>query len=312
MSILLDAVLPVFGLVVLGYAAVRLRWLGGEAVRGLSLFVFNFALPAMLFRTLALTRLPERVEWAFLLSFYGAALVVFALGMLVAGRGFGRPLVGQGLAGLTASYSNTVLLGIPIVLAALGESAAVPLFLIVATQNLVLFPPATALIEAGSGRDRTLRGLLGPTLTAMARNPIVASLTLGLLFNLLALRIPGPVDSVVAALGSAAVPTATFALGATLARYRIAGALAEAGLLIAGKMLVQPLIVWLLAAFVFDLDPLWTSVAILMAGLPTGINAYLFAERYDHGVSTAATAVVVSTGLSIGTLSILVLLLASG
>lgn len=312
MSILLDAVLPVFGLVVLGYAAVRLRWLGGEAVRGLSLFVFNFALPAMLFRTLALTRLPERVEWAFLLSFYGAALVVFALGMLVAGRGFGRPLVGQGLAGLTASYSNTVLLGIPIVLAALGESAAVPLFLIVATQNLVLFPPATALIEAGSGRDRTLRGLLGPTLTAMARNPIVASLTLGLLFNLLALHIPGPVDSVVAALGSAAVPTATFALGATLARYRIAGALAEAGLLIAGKMLVQPLIVWLLAAFVFDLDPLWTSVAILMAGLPTGINAYLFAERYDHGVSTAATAVVVSTGLSIGTLSILVLLLASG
>ena len=65
MSILFDAVLPVFGLVVVGYAAVRLRWLADNAVRGLSLFVFNFALPAMLFRTLARTQLPERMEWAF-------------------------------------------------------------------------------------------------------------------------------------------------------------------------------------------------------------------------------------------------------
>jgi predicted permease len=309
MPTLLDAVLPVFGVVVVGYVAVRLRWLGGEAVRGLSLFVFNFALPAMLFRTLALTRLPDRIEWEFLVSFYGAALIVFAIGMAVARRTFGRPLVGQGLAGLTASYSNTVLLGIPIVLAAFGVEATVPLFLVVATQNLVLFPPATALIEAGLGRDRSLRGLLGPTIAALTKNPIVVSLTLGLLFNLLHLRTPGPVDTVVAALGSAAIPTATFALGATLARYRIAGSLGEAGLLICGKMLVQPLLVWLLATLVFDLAPLWTSVAVLMAGLPTGINAYLFAERYDHGVATAATAVVLSTGISIVSLSMLILLL---
>lgn len=312
MSTLFDAVLPVFGLVVVGYAAVRLRWLADDAVRGLSLFVFNFALPAMLFRTLARTQLPEQMEWAFLLSFYGAALIVFGFGMTVARRGFGRPLEGQGLAGLTASYSNTVLLGIPIVLAAFGEDAAVPLFLIVATQNLVLFPPATAMIEAGLGGERTLRGLLVPTLTAMARNPIVVGLTTGLVFNLLNLGIPGPVDSVVAALGAAAIPTATFALGATLARYRISGAFGEASMLIAGKLLLQPLIVWLLATLVFDLEPLWTSVAVLMAGLPTGINAYLFAERYDHGVATSATAVVVSTGLSVGTLSILILLLTAG
>lgn len=309
MTILLDAVLPVFGVVVVGYAAVRLKWLGGEAVRGLSLFVFNFALPAMLFRTLAETRLPERIEWGFLISFYGAALIVFGLGMAVVRRGFRRPLVGQGLAGLAASYSNTVLLGIPIVLAAFGDDAAVPLFLIVATQNLVLFPPATALIEAGLGRDRTLRGLLSPTLTAMAKNPIVVSLALGLVFNLLRLRTPGPVDTVVAALGSAAIPTATFALGATLARYRIAGAIGEASVLIGGKLLVQPLLVWLLATLVFDLAPLWTSVAVLMAGLPTGINAFLFAERYNHGVATTATAVVASTALSIGTLSVLILFL---
>jgi malonate transporter len=146
----------------------------------------------------------------------------------------------------------------------------------------------------------------------MARNPIVVGLTGGLVFNLLSLGMPDPVDSVLAALGSAAIPTATFALGATLARYRITGAIGEASLLIGAKLLVQPLLVWLLATLVFELTPLWTSVAVLMAGLPTGINAYLFAERYDHGVATAATAVVVSTGLSVGTLSMLILLLTAG
>ncbi|MCK5488908.1 MAG: AEC family transporter, partial [Gemmatimonadetes bacterium] len=75
---------------------------------------------------------------------------------------------------------------------------------------------------------------------------------------------------------------------------------------------VQPAIVWLLATLVFDVAPLWTSVAVVMAALPTGINAYLFAERYDHGVATAATAVLLSTGLSIGTISILLYLLPAG
>lgn len=312
MSILLDVMLPVFGLVLLGYGAVRLKWLDADAVRGLSLFVFNFALPAMLFRALATTRLPEDIEWAFLLSYYIAALVVFGLGMVVAGRGFGRPLAGQGLAGLTASYSNTVLLGIPIVLTAFGDAAALPLFLVIATHNLVLFPPATALIEAGLGRRNSLRRLPISTLAGMARNPIVGGLTLGLVFNLLGLGIPKPLDSIVSTLGAAAVPAATFALGATLARYRIAGALKEAGTLVCIKTIVQPAIVWLLATRVFDVAPLWASVAITMAALPTGINAYLFAERYDHGVATAATAVLLSTGLSIGTLSVLLFLLPAG
>ncbi len=312
MSILPDVILPVFGLVLLGYAAVRLRWLDVHAVRGLSLFVFNFALPVMLFRTLALTQLPAEIEWAFLLSYYLAALVVFGMGMTVARRGFERPLVGQGLAGLTASYSNTVLLGIPIVLTAFGDAAALPLFLIVATHNLVLFPPATAVIEAGLGRRENLRGLLSSTLMGMVRNPIVVGLTLGLAFNLLDYRLPGPIDTVASTLGSAALPTATFALGATLARYRLAGVLREAGSLIGCKMVVQPALVWLLATRVFEVEPLWSSVAVVMAALPTGINAYLFAERYDHGVATAATAVLLSTGLSIGTLSVLLFLLAAG
>ena len=309
MALILDIILPVFGLVMLGFVAAKATWFDEGAIRGLSLFVFNFAIPVMLFRTLAQVELPETIEWGFLLSYYIGALAVFGLGMASAGLLFGRPLEAQGAAGLTAGYSNTVLLGIPLVLTAFGDAAALPLFLLVAFHSLLLFPTATAVIEAGRGRGEGLRRLPLVTAIGLARNPIVAGLALGLGFNLLGLPIPGPVDAVAATLGQAALPCATFAMGASLARYRIAGSLGESAVLIALKTLVHPVLVWLLATRVFSVDPLWASVAVVMAALPTGVNAYLFAQRYGTGIAPAATSVLVSTVIAIGTLTALLAVL---
>ena len=309
MSLILDISLPVFGLVILGFGAAKTKWFDEGAIRGLSLFVFNFAIPVMLFRTLAQVALPEMIEWGFLLSYYLGALAVFGLGMASAGLLFGRSLEAQGAAGLTAGYSNTVLLGIPLILTAFGDAAALPVFLLVAFHSLLLLPTATAVIEAGRGRGEGLRRLPVVTAVGMAKNPIMVGLALGLAFNLLGLSIPGPADAIAETLGRAALPCATFAMGASLAQYRIAGSLGESAMLIGLKIIVHPLLVWLLATRVFDVPPLWTTVAVVMAALPTGVNAYLFAERYGTGIAQAATAVLVSTGIAIGTLSLLLAVL---
>ena len=309
MALILDIILPVFGLVILGFGAAKAKWFDEGAIRGLSLFVFNFAIPIMLFRTLARVELPETIEWGFLLSYFLGALTVFGLGMASAGLLFGRPLEAQGAAGLTAGYSNTVLLGIPLILTAFGDAAALPVFLLVAFHSMLLFPTATAVIEAGRGRGAGLRRLPLVTVAGMAKNPIMAGLALGLLFNLLDLGIPGPIDAIAETLGQAALPCATFAMGASLAQYRIAGSLAESAVLIGLKIFIHPLLVWLLATRVFDVEPLWATVAVVMAALPSGVNAYLFAERYGTGVAQAATAVLVSTGITIGTLSLLLAVL---
>ncbi len=312
MSLILDIILPVFGLVVLGFVAAKAKWFEEGAIRGLSQFVFNFAIPIMLFRTLGQVALPETIEWGFLLSYYIGALIVFGLGMASAGLLFGQPLEAQGAAGLTAGYSNTVLLGIPLILTAFGDSAALPVFLLVAFHSLLLLPTGTAVIEAGRGRGQGLRRLPMVTAIGMAKNPIVVGLALGLVFNLLDLSIPGPVDAIAETLGRAALPCATFAMGASLAQYRIAGSLGESAVLIGLKIFVHPLLVWLLATRVFDVTPLWASVAVVMAALPTGVNAYLFAQRYGTGIAQAATAVLVSTGITIGTLSALLYVLGVG
>jgi predicted permease len=72
---------------------------------------------------------------------------------------------------------------------------------------------------------------------------------------------------------------------------------------------LQPLCVWLLARFVFDLQPIWVAVATLAAALPTGANFYMMAQRYDVFLQRATSTVLVSTALSIVTLSMLLALL---
>ncbi|HRP97541.1 MAG TPA: AEC family transporter [Rhodocyclaceae bacterium] len=80
-------------------------------------------------------------------------------------------------------------------------------------------------------------------------------------------------------------------------------------MLVALKTIVHPLLVWLLATRVFDVPPLWTMTAVTLAALPAGITPYLFAQRYNACQATTASAVFLSTVLSVLTLTVLLFLL---
>jgi predicted permease len=149
------------------------------------------------------------------------------------------------------------------------------------------------------------------TLRGLCTNPVIVALALGFSWNMLALPLPSTIEALAKLLGQAAAPCALFATGAALSQYRIAGNLAESLWLVLIKIIIQPILVWLLAHYVFQLPPLWTAVAVLIAALPTGVNAYLFAQRYKVGIATATTTIFLSTALSLLTLP-LVLWLLSG
>ena len=170
-------------------------------------------------------------------------------------------------------------------------------------------PTVTVLLELGRGRSGGLWRIPLQVLRGLFSNPVIVGMLLGLGFNLLHLSIPTPLDNLAKTLGQAATPCALFAMGAALSRYRVAGNLPESLTLVGLKTLLHPLLVWLLATFVFTLPPLWTGVAVLIAALPTGVNAFLFAQRYEVGVATATTTIFISTGFSLLSLSLILLLL---
>lgn len=309
MELIFGIILPVFGTLGLGYAAARFGVFDEAANRGLSLFVFNFALPLMLFRAIARADLPDALPWGYLLSYYLGAFAVFALAMAAGRVLFGRRLAEQGVLGLGAAFSNTGMLGIPLVMTAFGPSAALPLFVMIACHSLLMLPPTTALIEAGQGGRRSLGTLLLNLVTSVAATPIIWGLSAGLVFALAGFAIPGPLDAVASGLGAAATPCALFALGASLTRYSLGGHLKEPAVLVTLKTVVHPLLVWLLATRVFDVPPLWAMTAVTLAALPSGITPYLFAQRYDACQASIASAVFLSTMLSVLTLTVLLFVL---
>jgi malonate transporter and related proteins len=296
-------ILPIFGLLAFGYVATFTKVFGEAAATALASFVFYFAIPVLLFRSMATTALPDEIAWGYLGSFYGGTAIAFALGFAMARVAFGGPFERQAIIGFGAAFGNSVLLGVPVVLTGLGEAASLPLFLLLAFHSTLLFTTITLVLETGgAGRER-LQDVPAKALGGLARNPILWGLAGGIGFNLLDLSLPAALARWTELVAGAAVPCALFSMGASLRAYRIAGALQPALVMVALKLVVCPLAVWALATLAFDVPPLWAKVAIVLAAMPVGVNVYLFGVRYQAGEAESATAILLSSILSVATLS---------
>jgi malonate transporter and related proteins len=303
-----DIILPVFGLVVLGFVAGRLNWMTESAIEGLSTFVFTFAIPVMLFRMMATTEIPEVIPWSYLIAYYGITLGLF-FSTLLSGRTIGLNVTQASIFAMTASYSNVVLLGIPLVIASLGDAATVPLFMIVSLHPATMFLLTTLFAEIGTGETGKLSQLPLQTLKVLTKNMIVVGMVIGLIVNLADVDLPSGIDRMATYLGSAALPCAVFSIGASISRYKISGDYLKIAIILAAKNLIHPLLVWFVCAWLFEFEPVWTAVAVILAACPAGINAYVFASRYQAIVPSTATAIVLSTLVAIPVLSVVLALL---
>lgn len=287
-------VLPVFGLIGLGYAARWTKLVRETTGEGLSDFVFVLAVPCLLFRTLAKADIPASQPWGYWISYFTGLAIVWALAMLIAHRVFSRKGPELVVSGFSAAQSNTVFVGVPMILKAYGDAGAVPLGLLLAIHLPVTMTAATLLAE---GRSASLKGMARRLFT----HPIIIGILLGSAVRPLIDFIPAPLWTLVDLLAGAAVPCALISLGIAMRRYGLESGLGLPAVLSALKLGLHPLIVYLLATRVFEMPAHWSGVAVLFAACPCGINAYLFAERYRQGVADASSAIALSTMLSLFT-----------
>lgn len=297
MSAVAAVVVPVFGTVALGYALARAEVFTRDTGAGLVGFMYYLAIPALLFNSLANADLPATIPWTFLAAFYLPVIAVFLLSHRAAGPLLGWNAREAGIAGITATYANMVMLGFPLVVTAFGEKGAVPLFILLATQSLVMFPLTTYAIEAGTAREQ----LGGPSrhraLARLAFNPVIVSLMLGVLTNVMGWQITPIVARVFELLGAAGPGCALIALGISLAQYRLGGSYRAIIWFVPLKNFLCPCGVWL-ACHLSGVDELWSQVAVLLAAMPVGINAFIFASQYGLRQEEVAKTIVISTLVS--------------
>jgi predicted permease len=290
---ILKVFFPIFALIFVGYLAAYIRVVEERDIQGIARFVIMVALPFMLFASLSSVELPDTINWYFLLSYYGAALVVYALGVLISKWWFGHDQQEQGLFGLGTSFGNLMLVGFPIISVGLGDDALLPLFMLVSLHSAVLLTVMTLLVERGDGQSTA--AILKQTLKSIVSNPILIGLAVGIVFNLLSIPVPEMVQEAIDLLSRVTVPCALFVVGASLRTHKIAGHFAEVSVMVGVKMILQPLLVWVLVFPVFHLDPLWGIVAVMVAGMPLGVQTSMFGQKYGKCVSTLSAATVLST-----------------
>lgn len=308
MQILIGILLPIFGFILCGYGAGRYRLVSEEGIKGITTFVMYFAIPALLFRIVVTHELPNFGGLNVVLAYYGGCLTVFAVSVLFGRAVFKLPLDQLGILGMGGMYSNTVLLGLPLVYTAFGDEGMIPILLIITFHSVFIFPVVIIFIEIGRGRREALSSGVMEVLISAFRgtieNPVIIALVISFVWKVVGLGMPEPLDRFAELMGMAVAPAALFALGATLAGFRIAGSIAESLTMSGFKLLVHPALVWLLGRHVFDLEPMVLAVATLTAAVPVGANVFIMAQNYEVYIARATSAVTISTALSLVTLGV--------
>ncbi|TRD22835.1 AEC family transporter [Palleronia caenipelagi] len=307
MNQLIDVILPVFLVIGAGYVAVWRGWFADSAIDGLMRFSQQFAIPCLLFRAIATLDLGAEFSWPLLLSFYtGAASGFFAglIGARLLGRGW-EDSVAIGFCGL---FSNSVLLGLPITERAFGADTLAFNYAIVAVHAPFCYLLGMTTMELVRARGESLRRLPLRVGRAMFRNALVLGISLGFIVNLSGVTLPGVLDSALSMVIRAALPSALFALGGILYRYRPEGDMRVIALICATSLVLHPTVAWTVGQ-ILGLSTDQLRAAVLTASMAPGVNTYIFANMYDAARRSAASGVLIGTALSILTVWVWLLIL---
>lgn len=296
---LLDVVLPVFLVLGAGYAATRVGWFKSSAVDGLMVFTQSFAIPCLLFRATSQLDLSANLDWRLLLSFYAGATTAFFLGILGARVIFKRR-PGEAVAiGFGALFSNSVMLGLPIMERAFGADALAPNYAIVAFHAPFCYLLGITLMEVTRADGRGAAATASLVVKSMFKNALMIGIALGIAVNLSGITIPSQVSAAVDLMVRAALPAALFGLGGILTRYSIKDNLGQVGMIGILSLIVHPAIAWGLSSYVFELPVEMVRAAVLTASMAPGVNTYIFASMYNRAMNVNSSSVLLLTLISI-------------
>lgn len=307
MDAIVNIVLPVFAIMGAGYAVGRAGLLGAQASGALNAFVFYVALPALFFGSMAQMEVSQVFYWPFIAAFGGGLIGTFGLALLVAVFVFPNRLAIHALHGMSAVFSNTGYMGVPLLLIAFGDAGLLPGIIGTVITGVVMMAATTVLIELDGEGDETAAQLARDALLGVVRSPLLLSAVAGLLWSWAGLPVPAPLARFCDLMGSTAGPCALFAMGLFMVGKPLTAGLGEVGWLSVLKLLVMPGITYWLAFHVMEMEPVWAQGAVIQAALPTGALVFVLANQYGLYIQRATATIVVSTLLSVGTLSALFL-----
>lgn len=299
---LFNLVVPFFGLIGLGFFCGKVVRRPEGGLAWMQFYLIYVALPCLFFKLIADKPLDELSNPAFVAATTLSTFLAFALALAIGYR-YTRELPQAVMQGVAGAYSNIGYMGPPLILAALGPAASPAVVLIFVFDSLLLFSLVPLLMAVAGVEKRSLPATLAEIAWRIATHPFNLATALGVAASYLHLTLPGPVDRMVTWLYGSAAPCALFLLGVTVALRPLSRVPGEVPWLVGIKLVLHPLLLWVLLSIVGDFDPVWVHAAVIMAALPPALNIFVISTQYDVGVERASACVLLGTVVSMATLT---------
>ncbi|MET0606143.1 MAG: AEC family transporter [Beijerinckiaceae bacterium] len=309
---LLNLILPYFSIIGLGFLTGKYKALPESGLSWMNFFIIYVALPPLFFRLIVDKPLGELANWRFLATTLLATFSTFVVAFIY---GFWRSrgnLPETVMLAVAGSYANVGYMGPPLVIEALGRGAAAPVALVFISDVMLMFTLVPLFMSFVGGGERRVLATLGGVLRTILTHPFNVAAAIGLAVNYFRIPVPEWIDKTTLWLSNASAPGALFVLGVTVAIRSGAGFTRDIPPLVFIKLVVHPMIVWLLLSSFGVFDPAWVYAAVLMAALPPALTSFVFASQYKVGLDRASATILLGTALSLFTLTALLWLIRTG
>ncbi len=277
MTGVLNLTIPMFSLIGIGYLLKKIRFMSERDGTVLSKFAFYILLPPLMFTSILSGDASKSLNLNFIFSY------------------------------LNAAYPNYGYIGVPLCILAFGTEAAIPLALILLADTFVLL---TTLIfyKLTENRKTSLKELGKEVIKRFVYNPLMMSVFVAFIFSIADIKIITAIDRTLSIVAASATAVALIALGVSLNVTSIKNQKSVLFLITLIKLVVHPILIFIIFQFQSGIDPMWVKTAIVCASLPVAANVFVLANYYKTFSNESAAAITITTIVSSITVTITLLL----
>lgn len=287
----LNATVPIFLLMVLGYVLNRIGWFDDTLAEKVNTFVFRIPLPVMLFTQLATIDIRKAWDTKFVLFCFGTTclsiLIAWGLSFLV------RKKSSRGEFVQAAYRSSAAILGVAFISNIYGNAGMAPLMIIGAVPLYNIM--AVVVLELSNPEHQGIqKGVMGKTLKGVLTNPILIGIVIGIVWSLLRIPLYRIPEKVLTDVGNLATPLGLMAMGATFDFKKATGEIKPA----VGATLMKLFgfgILFLPAAIALGFRNEKLVAILVMVGSATTVSSYVMARNMNHEGTLTASTVMLTT-----------------
>lgn len=304
---------PIYLCIALGYLATRHGLFERADMRVFGKFVIHLALPALLFNALSQRSVAEVFNGRYLLAYALGSLILLSAAVFWYRRVRRESMSRSAIMAMGMACPNSGYVGYPVLLLTLGAPVAgVVLALNMVVENLLVIPVLLALADMDRHEAGQWHRLLLQTLKGLARNPMIIAIVAGFGVAALGLSMPSPIARTVTLFAQASSALSLFVIGGNLAGLQLQGLRAAVAQIDLGKLVLHPLCMLAVMAWLVPIGDLPMKAALLLTGAMPTMGIYgILAQRHGHE-GLASAALLVGTMASFFTLSALLWLLRHG